>query len=190
MGVWKGPSSPCYRRIDLKFYPRSQLAFAVNYFASGQEFCRALRFWCNTPVPEVEAAAHGLNPKGNAFKLSDRELVVVNRAPPGFRWQVELGEGGFSGKGAGNRWGSRKRQKGGGVVAVGPGGHGASDSEEGEQGSGKGIRESVNGVLVPARQGGDRELVVGPNIVCPDETMIFKKVGLSYVPPHMRNILG
>jgi hypothetical protein len=25
-------------------YPRSQLAFAVNYFASGQDFCRALRW--------------------------------------------------------------------------------------------------------------------------------------------------
>jgi hypothetical protein len=31
------------RRFDIKMYPRSQLAFAVNYFASGQDFCRALR---------------------------------------------------------------------------------------------------------------------------------------------------
>jgi DNA polymerase lambda len=189
MGIWKGPSSPCFRRIDLKFYPRSQLAYAVNYFASGQNFCRALRFWCNTPVPEVEAAARALNPRGNAFKLSDRELVVVNRAAPGFRWQVEQG---FSTKAAGSRWGSRKRQKGGGVVAVGAGVMGTESDEDDEQqgGGGKGIRESVSGVLVPARQGGDRELVVGPNILCPDETTIFKTVGLSYVPPHMRNIMG
>jgi hypothetical protein len=46
MGVWKGPSSPCYRRVDIKIYPAHQLAFAVNYFGSSKDFCKALRCCC------------------------------------------------------------------------------------------------------------------------------------------------
>jgi hypothetical protein len=34
----------CCRRIDIKLYPRSMLAMAVNYFCSGQNMCRALRW--------------------------------------------------------------------------------------------------------------------------------------------------
>jgi hypothetical protein len=44
MGVWRGPSSPVCRRIDIKVYPFSQLATAVNYFSSSEQFCRALRW--------------------------------------------------------------------------------------------------------------------------------------------------
>jgi hypothetical protein len=43
MGVWKGPSSPCYRRLDIKAYERAALPYAVNYFSSGQDCSRAIR---------------------------------------------------------------------------------------------------------------------------------------------------
>ena len=43
MGVWKGPSSPCHRRLDIKTYQRVALPYAVNYFSSGQDCSRALR---------------------------------------------------------------------------------------------------------------------------------------------------
>jgi hypothetical protein len=44
MGVWRGPSSPAARRIDIKVYPFDKLATAVNYFCSSEHFCRALRW--------------------------------------------------------------------------------------------------------------------------------------------------
>lgn len=43
MGVWKGPSSPCFRRLDIKTYLRAALPYAVIYFSSGQDCSRALR---------------------------------------------------------------------------------------------------------------------------------------------------
>lgn len=43
MGVYKGPSSPCYRRLDIKAYERAALPYAVNYFSSGQDCSRAIR---------------------------------------------------------------------------------------------------------------------------------------------------
>lgn len=46
MGVWKGPTSPCYRRLDIKTYERAALPYAVNYFSSGQDGSRALRCAC------------------------------------------------------------------------------------------------------------------------------------------------
>ena len=42
-GVWRGPSSPCFRRIDIKSYPLDLLPFAVTYFGSCSNFNRALR---------------------------------------------------------------------------------------------------------------------------------------------------
>jgi hypothetical protein len=52
MGVWRGPSSPCYRRLDIKAYERAALPYAVNYFSSGQDCSRAIRCvpstTCNT----------------------------------------------------------------------------------------------------------------------------------------------
>lgn len=52
------------------------------------------RYWCNTPTPEVSASATALNPAGNAFKLSDKELVVIKRAAVAKR----LGGGSSKGK--------------------------------------------------------------------------------------------
>lgn len=43
MGVWRGPSSPCHRRLDIKAYQRAALPYAVLYFASGESCSRALR---------------------------------------------------------------------------------------------------------------------------------------------------
>lgn len=82
MGVWKGPDSPCHRRIDIKIYPYCHLAFAVNYFGSSKNFCKALRYWCNTPPPHVAALAAERHPAANAFKLTDTSLVPVHRARP------------------------------------------------------------------------------------------------------------
>ena len=42
-GVWRQPVSGRYCRVDVKVYRRAQLPFAVNYFASGTDFNRAIR---------------------------------------------------------------------------------------------------------------------------------------------------
>lgn len=51
MGVYRGPSSPCFRRLDIKAYQRAALPCAVAYFSSGQDCSRALR--CGESAMEV-----------------------------------------------------------------------------------------------------------------------------------------
>jgi DNA polymerase lambda len=187
MGVWKGPSSPCHRRIDIKVYPWSQLAVAVNYFSSGQSFCRALRYWANTPLPSILAAAQRLNRQGNAFKLSDKELAVVHRAPVGKRWQL------LSPRSSVRQLLSAEPPSSSGN---GQGGGGGDAGEGGASSGGGGLDKATQlaaaaqgAVLVPAREGGERELVVGPAVALTCETDIFRTLGLPYVPPHLRNIV-
>jgi hypothetical protein len=176
MGVWKGPSSPCHRRIDIKVYPWSQLPVAVNYFSSGQSFCRALRYWANTPLPSILAAAQRLNPQGNAFKLSDKELVVIHRAPVGKRWKL------LSPHSSIRQVLSTEPPNSSGGSGQGAGG---GDPDKATQ-----LAAAAQGaVLVPAREGGERELVVGPAVAVACETDIFRTLGLPYVPPHLRNIV-
>ncbi|KAF8056467.1 hypothetical protein HT031_006324 [Scenedesmus sp. PABB004] len=122
-GVYRGPSSPCHRRIDIKFYHRTQLACAVNYFSSGQDMCRALRHWGNSPRPEVAAAAARLNPEGNAFRLGDQELVVIRREFLTRPKTKRRRGGGRGGRGDGGGRGGGGRGDGGG----GPRGDGDGD---------------------------------------------------------------
>lgn len=44
---------PACRRIDIKLYPQDELALAVNYFSSGQDMCRALR-WAATNAGQLK----------------------------------------------------------------------------------------------------------------------------------------
>ena len=62
-----------------------------------------------------------------------------------------------------------------------------SDGEAGNEVCGCEVEE---GVLVRWRRGdeGERQIVVGPTVACHNETDIFWALGLSYVPPHMRNM--
>ena len=53
LGVWKGPSSPCRRKIDFKFYAHERLAVAVADFSSGKAFAMALHWWAKHP-PDTE----------------------------------------------------------------------------------------------------------------------------------------
>eukprot|EP00877_Chromochloris_zofingiensis_P009472 jgi/Chrzof1/4779/Cz14g26050.t1 len=80
MGIWKGPSSLCQRRLDIKIYHAHQRAFAVCHLSSGRNFCRALRYWCNKPG-NCKALASKYHPQANAFHLSDTQLVPVWRVP-------------------------------------------------------------------------------------------------------------
>ncbi|GLC35860.1 hypothetical protein PLESTF_001233200 [Pleodorina starrii] len=84
LGVWHSPSSGRYRRIDIKCYTRRLLATAVCYFSSGMDFNRALRYWAGAPTPQVRELARRVHPRADAFRLSDKELAVVERrgAPP------------------------------------------------------------------------------------------------------------
>eukprot|EP00803_Ostreobium_quekettii_P011413 evm.model.scf_1466.5 EVM.evm.TU.scf_1466.5 scf_1466:21114-29538(-) len=79
MGVCISKISGCHRRLDIKVYPRDMLPFAVNYFTGSSNFCRALRYWCNTPTPETTELARAACPNANAFRLSDHGLVPVRR---------------------------------------------------------------------------------------------------------------
>jgi len=85
-GVWRGPSSPCARRFDAKWYARPVLPLATIYFGSGTSFNRQLRLYAATPPASLRAkalalsAAHGnVAGVGNCFHLSDRELAVAHR---------------------------------------------------------------------------------------------------------------
>lgn len=60
MGVWRGPSSPCYRRLDIKTYERAALPYAVSYFSSGQDCSRAIRCVTTSTVVAVPVTAQQL----------------------------------------------------------------------------------------------------------------------------------
>eukprot|EP00798_Chlamydomonas_sp_ICE-L_P027061 gene27061-2292_t len=64
-------------RMDIKVYPWSMLPYAVNYFSGSQSFCRALRFWCNTPNAHVAQLASSYYKTANSFKLSDTSLLPM-----------------------------------------------------------------------------------------------------------------
>ncbi|GFR48591.1 hypothetical protein Agub_g10495, partial [Astrephomene gubernaculifera] len=62
LGVWRFPSSGRYCRIDIKCYRRRCLPFAVNYFSSGTDFNRALRYWVSTRQPLMRQLASRHHP--------------------------------------------------------------------------------------------------------------------------------
>ena len=77
-GVWRGPSSPCFRRIDIKSYPLDLLPFAVTHFGSCSNFNRALRYYCKAGDARRVAQEAGL---GEHFHLSDHGLVSSHFQP-------------------------------------------------------------------------------------------------------------
>ncbi|GMH43411.1 hypothetical protein BSKO_11333 [Bryopsis sp. KO-2023] len=79
MGVCNSPSTNRFRRIDIKVYPRRWLPFAINYFTGSEYFCRALRYWSNTPTRETRKLAQKVCPSATAFKLSDQGMWPVTR---------------------------------------------------------------------------------------------------------------
>ncbi|GLI68653.1 hypothetical protein VaNZ11_013129, partial [Volvox africanus] len=83
LGVWRLPGSGHYCRVDIKCYRRRLLPYAVMYFSSGKDFNRALRYWASSPPPHVRQLARAIHPRADAFRLSDKELAVVERRPPG-----------------------------------------------------------------------------------------------------------
>ncbi|GIL64849.1 hypothetical protein Vafri_18696, partial [Volvox africanus] len=82
LGVWRIPCSGHYCRVDIKCYRRRLLPYAVMYFSSGKDFNRALRYWASSPPPHVRQLARAIHPRADAFRLSDKELAVVERRPP------------------------------------------------------------------------------------------------------------
>ncbi|KAK9820567.1 hypothetical protein WJX72_011724 [[Myrmecia] bisecta] len=76
LGLCKPAGSQYVRRIDIKVYKRSALAYAVNYFSGSGSFVRALRFWARASK-ECAARAAAVVPAANGFKLSDVALVPV-----------------------------------------------------------------------------------------------------------------
>ncbi|GAX74898.1 hypothetical protein CEUSTIGMA_g2344.t1 [Chlamydomonas eustigma] len=75
LGVWKGPSSPCARRLDIKVYPLEVLPFAVTHFGSGSNFNRALRYFCKVGGAAQGAAAAAVA-DGKYFRLSDLGMTL------------------------------------------------------------------------------------------------------------------
>ncbi|GIL98811.1 hypothetical protein Vretimale_4007 [Volvox reticuliferus] len=123
LGVWRMPDSGRYCRVDIKCYRRRLLPYAVTYFSSGIDFNRALRYWASSPPPHVRQLARAIHPRADAFRLSDKELAVVERRPRG----------------------------------------------------------------ASASSGGVVEYVL-TSVPCSCETDVFRALGLSYVPPSMRDI--
>ncbi|BDA51434.1 probable DNA polymerase lambda at C-terminar half [Coccomyxa sp. Obi] len=87
MGVARHATSPCARRIDIKFYPRRYLPFAILHFVGSGAFSRALRYWARFAASE--ASKH--HPSANGFKLSDYGLVPILRKEPVRRESISHG---------------------------------------------------------------------------------------------------
>ncbi|KAL4421994.1 hypothetical protein ABPG77_011017 [Micractinium sp. CCAP 211/92] len=141
------------RRIDIKIYPAEPAcaAFAVNYFANSQAFCRATRYWA-TYAETAAQHARQASPSATGYKLSDTELLPITKPP-------------------------RKRDSGAAKPAAR-----SSDSE---------IEASPKAPALgspPKRHRWPHADVtpVGPPVPCADETALFRALGLSYVPTHMR----
>eukprot|EP01025_Chloroclados_australasicus_P056338 TRINITY_DN6949_c1_g3_i3.p1 TRINITY_DN6949_c1_g3~~TRINITY_DN6949_c1_g3_i3.p1 ORF type:complete len:423 (-),score=16.52 TRINITY_DN6949_c1_g3_i3:77-1345(-) len=119
-GVGKPVGNPYMRRIDIKVYPYHMQPFAINYFTGDEYFNRALRYYCNTPIKEVQELANRQHPNANCFKLTDHGMY-----PARYNY---------------------------------------------------------------CKTGTERHIPVCESLNFQSETAIFEMVGLSYVPPHMRNM--
>jgi hypothetical protein len=64
------------RRLDIKIYPASQRATAVNYFTGSGLFVRALRWWAGRPAPAVVHRAQQHLPAATHFHLCDKHFKV------------------------------------------------------------------------------------------------------------------
>jgi hypothetical protein len=64
------------RRLDIKIVPASQRAAAVHYFTGTSLFNRAMRYWCDNPVPWVSELAGKLLHGGTHFHLGNQSFSV------------------------------------------------------------------------------------------------------------------
>ncbi|PRW58402.1 DNA polymerase lambda [Chlorella sorokiniana] len=173
MGLARTPGSQVVRRLDIKIYPHSATPYAVNYFASGMYFNRALRHWAN----HAAVIARRYNPAANGLKLSDQALEPIFREE------------------------SRKGHVTTGPEAVAGGGAGLSSDSETEGGLGSAVGSAVGSpagrpLSQPSPRPGHRSRwperegisVLGPAIECRDESALLRVLGLAYVPFHMRNL--
>lgn len=151
--------------------------------------CCCCRHWCNRPTPEVSKLAAALNPAGNAFRLSDVELVVIHKADSsrtGKRDAAALPAAAA---------GEAAVQADGPTAAAAAGSHSEGGQRAHDVGSGLtaaelGHRRTVHGSRNGAAGGTIHETVVGPVVKCSCETDIFNALGLAYVPPHLRNLIS
>jgi hypothetical protein len=118
MGACLPPGAPCARRIDFKVYSAAQAPFAVAYFANGHDFVRAFRWHAHNAVERARA----LNPDATGFRLSDKCLTPMRRAPRGWR-----GGGGGRGRGRGRSSDGSGGRSGGGGSGSSTGGGAAGD---------------------------------------------------------------
>lgn len=130
----------------------------------------------------MAALAAALNSTGNAFRLGDRELVVIHRTYTG---KASSGNGDIS------------KQQSTGPAAAAPAAaagdeeHGdAADLQQAQMDTTTTVKLGDSRMGLSGKSTTVRETVVGPAIKCSCETDIFKAIGLAYVPPHLRNLMS